>query len=228
MPPVLQDVSFSLQPGQHLAIVGASGAGKTTLVNLLLRFWEPTQGQIKLGEVDIGKLDPDQLRGALGVVSQHTYLFNGTLRENLLLAYPAASTQALDQACQAAQLSVWIESLPDGLETWIGENGLQLSAGERQRVALARVLLKPARLLILDEPAANLDSRTEKAVQQAVESLLHRCGVLTITHRLSGLGRVDEILVLDQGQVVERGSFEALLKQRGLFWQMWKLEQEVF
>lgn len=227
-PPALQDVSFRLQTGQHIAIVGASGAGKTSLVNLLLRFWEPTQGQIRLGGVEIDQLDPDQLRGALGVVSQHTYLFSGTVRDNLLLANPAASREALDQACQAAQLQEWIESLPEGLETWIGENGLQLSAGERQRVALGRALLKAARLLILDEPAANLDSRTEKAVQQAVEGLLNRCGVLTITHRLSGLGRVDEILVLDQGKVVERGSFEALLKQRGLFWQMWKLEQDEF
>ncbi len=223
----LHNISFTLPPGKRLAIVGPSGAGKTTLVSLLLRFWEYGRGQgiedgrILLGGHDLFGYDPDALRRAIGVVSQNTYLFNATLRDNLLIAKPDATEDELERAAQAAQLHDFIQSLPEGYDTWVGEHGLHFSGGERQRLAVARALLKNPPLLILDEPTANLDPLTEEALLSAIRNLSAGRATLTITHRLVGMETMDEILVLDGGQIVERGKHAELLKHNGLYWRMW-------
>jgi len=228
---VLRDISFTLSPGKHLALVGPSGAGKTTLINLLLRFWEYQVGEILLDEHDLRAYDPAALRDSMAVVSQNTYLFTGTLRDNLELAQPRASDADIVEAAHKAQIHTFIQSLPQGYDTWIGEHGLRLSGGERQRLAIARALLKDAPLLILDEPTAHLDAQTEEQVLAAIRlAMAERTSasrsVLVATHRLVGMDWMDEILVIDGGRIVERGRHEELLAGRGLYWRMWVLQQQ--
>jgi thiol reductant ABC exporter CydC subunit len=230
-PPILDEITFALPPGKRLALVGPSGAGKTTLIHLLLRFWEYRQGEIFLDGSDLRAYDPDALRKAIAVVAQNTYLFSGTVRENLLIARPEVSESEMVEAARQAQIHTFIELLPQGYDTWIGEHGLRLSGGERQRLAVARALLKNAPLLILDEPTANLDTQTEqevlKAIQQVVISRSSGTGsVLLATHRLVGMEWMDEILVLDRGRIVERGRHIELLAYRGLYRRMWDLQQQ--
>jgi ATP-binding cassette subfamily C protein CydC len=222
--PALQDLSFELPPGQHVALVGASGAGKTSLFNLLLRFWEPDAGQILLGGADLCRFSPEPLRRRIGLIAQSTVLFNLTVRQNILLARPEASVDEVVLAARRAQLHDFILSLPQGYDTWIGECGLRLSAGERQRLAVARALLKDAPLLLLDEPAANLDPLTERDLLDTLfESVFPGRSVLWITHRLTCMDRVDEILVLAKGRIVERGNHAALLARNGRYKQMWQI-----
>jgi len=222
--PALADVSFSVRPGGRVAIVGPSGAGKSTLVSVLLRFWPYEAGQIWLDGRELHQIDPEEARRQIAVVAQPTHLFNDTLRANLLLARPDATEEQLAQAVRAAQLHEFIASLPQGYDTWVGEHGLRLSGGERQRLAIARALLKDAPLLILDEPTANLDAATEQALWQALEPLMAGRTTLLITHRLSGLPKVDEIIVLEEGRVVQRGPYELLLASDGPFRRMWELQ----
>jgi ABC-type multidrug transport system fused ATPase/permease subunit len=230
--PILDEITFTLPPGKRLALVGPSGAGKTTLINLLLRFWEFKEGDLFLDGRDLREYDPDILRRSIAVVSQNTYLFSGTVRENLLLAHPEATESEMVAATRQAQIHAFIQSLPQGYETWVGEHGLRLSGGERQRLSVARALLKNAPLLILDEPTANLDAQTEQAlmhsIQQAVEGQIpgpH--SVLMATHRLVNMEWMDEILVLDGGRIVERGCHTELLAHHGLYRRMWNLQQQV-
>jgi len=223
---VLHDINFSLSPGKHIAIVGPSGAGKTTLINLLLRFWEYDQGEILLGDRDLRCYNQEDLRSRMAVVSQNTYLFNASVRENLLIARPKASEAEILHAAQLAQIHEFIQSLPQGYQTWIGEQGLRLSGGERQRLAIARALLKDSPLLILDEPTANLDALTEREVLHAIKVLMAGCATLTITHRLVGLEEMDEILVLQAGRIVERGTHVQLLHTGGLYRRLWELQSE--
>jgi thiol reductant ABC exporter CydC subunit len=222
----LDGVSFCVPPGGRLAIVGPSGSGKTTLVNLLLRFWEYAEGQVRLGDHELRDYRAEDVRKMMGVVSQNTYLFNGTLRENLLLACPDAQEPDLWQALRRAQLEDFVRDLPDGLGSWIGEQGLRLSAGERQRVAIARALLRNAPILILDEATANLDALTERQVLGALDMLMAGRTTLIITHRLVGLEATDEVLVLQAGRVVERGRHEDLLQADTLYRRMWKLQHQ--
>jgi ATP-binding cassette subfamily C protein CydCD len=225
-PWTLEQVSFDLPAGKRLAIVGPSGAGKSTLVALLLRFWEVLPGQILLGGQDLRRAAPEALRGRMAVVAQNTYLFSASVRDNLLIARPGASPQELARAAENAQIDQRLQALPNGYDTWIGEQGLRLSGGERQRLAIARALLRDAPLLILDEPTANLDALTEQELLKALEGLMAGRSTLLITHRLALMEQMDEILVLAQGRVVERGTHSELLAAGGLYRKMWELQRQ--
>lgn len=216
-PPALRGLSLSLREGEHKAIVGPSGAGKTSLINVLLRFWDYQSGDIRLGGHSLRAYHPDDARAMFSVVSQHTHLFNGTVRENLLIARPSASDDDLIAATQQAQLHDFIESLPQGYETWIGEQGLRFSGGERQRLAIARALLHNAPILILDEPTANLDPLVEQELLHTLKTVMAQRTTLMITHRLVGLAVMDEILVLHQGRIAERGQHADLVQAGGLY-----------
>ena len=223
-PLALRDVSLSLPPGKHLAIVGPSGAGKSTLVNLLLRFWDYAEGQITLDGLDLRRLLPDDVRGLMAVISPSTYLFNATLRDNLLLAKPSATEAELVAALQQARLHRATAAWPEGLATWIGERGRRLSGGEAQRLSLARALLRGCPVLVLDEPTANLDPVTERDILSDMLARQPGRSVLLVTHRLVGLEAMDEVLVLEDGRVVERGAEADLRQRRGRYFELWKLQ----
>jgi ATP-binding cassette subfamily B protein len=203
--PAVQDCSFELLPGQTLGIVGPSGAGKSTLVNLMLRFVDPQQGRVLLDGHDIRQLPLDVVRRQMAVVAQDTYLFYGTVADNLLVAKPDAGRTALEAACRAANAHDFISALPRGYDTLIGERGVRLSGGQRQRLAIARALLKDAPILVLDEALSSVDAENEATIQQALERLQHGRTTLVIAHRLSSVARADRIVVLERGRRVEEG-----------------------
>jgi ATP-binding cassette subfamily C protein CydC len=213
----LKDISFSLEPGKKLALVGASGSGKTSLVNLILQFWTPQEGTISLGQLDSERIDPYLVRSHFAVISQSTTLFSANLRENLLLADPQAEDQKLIEVLKKAELEDWFSRLPQGLNTWLGDHGLRLSGGERQRVAIARALLQDRPYLLLDEPVENLDPITANKIMMTLFSLFENRGVLFITHDFSWLDQMDEILLLQKGSILERGSFNELNSRGGRF-----------
>lgn len=221
---VISDINFTLRPGKRVAVVGTSGAGKSTLTRLALRFWDPTGGVIRLNGQDIRDIALRDLRELIGVVAQDTYIFNDTLRANLLLARPGASASELEIALEQAQLTEFVRQLPQGLKTWVGEQGLRLSGGERQRLAIARAFLKNAPILILDEATANLDPLTERDLLSALDELARERTILHITHRLLAMERADEILVLDRGGIIERGSHEELLAINGCYRQLFETQ----
>jgi len=223
-PRVLDGLSFSLPQGKHLAIVGPSGSGKTTLLRLLLRFWEYDAGEIRLDGQSLRKLDQEELLQRIAVAPQNPYLFSATLRANLLLAKPDASEPELVCALQQAQLYDFVQTLPQGLDTWVGEHGLRLSSGERQRLSIARALLKDAPLLILDEPSANLDAINAVRLMESILAAASGRALLLVTHRLIEMQAMDEILVLQQGRVVERGNQAELLALGGYYRRMWELQ----
>jgi ATP-binding cassette subfamily C protein CydCD len=223
----LKDISFSLPKGKHIALIGPSGAGKTTLTSLLLRFWEYRQGSIHMGDHELHQYRQDDIRQRISIVTQNTYLFSATIKENLLIARPQATDEQIIQATKQAQLHDFFQSLPTGYDTWIGEQGLRLSAGERQRLAIARALLKDSPLLILDEPTANLDPATELAVLNSIHSLCQGRSTITISQHMVGFETMDEILVLQNGRIIEHGSHEDLLAQGGLYRRMWDLYHQI-
>ncbi len=225
-PLALDQVSFRINPGQRIAVVGPSGAGKSSLINALLRFWEIESGRIVFNGCDIRSLDSDWLRQQIGVVSQHTHLFNTTIRENILLSRRNATEAEVIAAAQRANLHDFICALPDGYDTWVGEGGLRLSGGERQRIAITRALLKDAPLLILDEALANLDALTAQSVQAAVTDLTQSRTTLMITHRLSGLESMDLILVMLNGRLVESGTHDELIAAQGTYHRLLEIERQ--
>jgi ATP-binding cassette subfamily C protein CydC len=223
----LKNISFSLLKGKHIAIVGPSGAGKTTLINLLQRFWEYQQGSIQLSGNEFHQYTQEAILSRIAAIPQSAYLFSTTIKQNLLIARPEASDDEIILAAQAAHLHNTIQSLPDGYDTWVGEHGLQLSAGERQRLAIARVLLKDSPLLILDEPSSNLDPVTETKVLDSLRKLSLGRSTITISQRFVGLESMDSILVLKDGRLIEYGSHEVLLSIRGLYYRMWALYNQI-
>jgi ATP-binding cassette, subfamily C, bacterial CydC len=223
----LEDVSFALEPGRKVAVVGPSGSGKSTLANLILRFRDPQGGEIRLGGRSLSEYAQEDVRRLVSVVPQSTHVFNDTLRNNLLLADPEANDEALELALERARISSFIERLPDGLDTYVGEHGSRLSGGERRRLAVARALLKDAPLLVLDEPTANLDTVTELEVLASVWEAARDRVALLVTHRLVGMEEMHEILVMDAGRIVERGAHEQLLAAGGLYCRMLETQREL-
>ena len=218
LPDVVQDISLDIAPGEVVALVGRSGAGKTTIASLLPRFWDVTAGRITLDGIDIRELSLDALRGAIGIVPQEPVLFSGSIRENIAYARPDASDADVLRAAQAAHAWEFIERLPEQWSTRVGERGVKLSGGQRQRIAIARVFLKDPAVVILDEATSSLDTESERYVEQALEQLLQGRTTLLIAHRLSTVRRADRVVVLDQGRIVETGSHDELLqREHGLF-----------
>ena len=224
--PILNNVSFELKPGSSVAIVGPSGAGKSTIINLIPRLYDVTGGRIRLDGVDIRKLDLAFLRQHIGVVTQDTYLFNGTIRENLLYAKPDATQAEIEQACSEANIHGFISGLPKGYDTVVGNRGMKLSGGEKQRLSIARIILRKPGLIIFDEATSSLDSISEHAIQEAIEPILAKSTSLIIAHRLSTILSADEILVLEKGKIVERGDHETLVKKGGIYTMLYNTQMK--
>ena len=223
-PLVLKNVDLQINYGEKIALVGPSGCGKTTLVNLLLRFREFSSGSIQINDHEIKNFDAQAVRSQFGLVSQTSYLFSSSIRENLLLGNQQASQNELHQTLQKVNLSSWIEGLPQGMETWIGENGSQISGGERQRILIARALLQNSVLTIFDEATANLDPISAKAILLTVLKNYQNKSLLWITHHFSGLENFDRIYVMQAGRIIESGTHASLLKADGLYQNMWLLQ----
>jgi ABC-type multidrug transport system fused ATPase/permease subunit len=215
--PVLQHLSLHAQPGQTVALVGSTGAGKTTLVQLLTRFYEFDSGEILIDGQPLRQWPKSALRSAIGMVTQESFLFNGTVRDNLRLGNPHATDTQLWDSLEAANARGFVERLPEGLDAVVGERGVKLSVGEKQRVAIARALLKDPPILILDEATASVDTRTERLIQEALERLMAKRTSFVIAHRLSTVRDADQILVLERGRIVERGSHSQLLAEGGVY-----------
>ncbi|MBP3710370.1 MAG: ABC transporter ATP-binding protein [Treponema sp.] len=224
---ILRNVSFTLKSGDCVAIVGPSGSGKSTLVNLIPRLYDVTGGSVLFDGIDVRKLDLAYLRKNVGVVTQDTYLFNGTIRDNLLYAKPEATERELIDACKNANIYDFIEAQSDGLDTVVGNRGLKLSGGEKQRISIARVLLKDPALLIFDEATSSLDSISEKKIQDAIDPLIEARTSILIAHRLSTILAADEILVLKNGKIVERGKHRKLVKAGGIYTELYETQFKI-
>ncbi|MCS7040635.1 MAG: ATP-binding cassette domain-containing protein, partial [Caldilineales bacterium] len=220
----LEDVSFTVEPGQLVALVGPSGAGKTTITYLLPRLYDPDRGVIRIDGHDIRQVSLASLSAAIGMVTQETYLFHDTVRANLRFARPDATEAEMIAACRAANIHDLIASLPDGYDTIVGERGYRFSGGEKQRLAIARVILKDPRILVLDEATSSLDSESERLVQEALATVMRGRTSIVIAHRLSTILAADRILVLDEGRIVEEGTHADLLRRGGLYARLYQTQ----
>ncbi|MES9930329.1 MAG: ABC transporter ATP-binding protein/permease, partial [Candidatus Thiodiazotropha sp. 6PDIVS] len=223
---ILGKVDFTLKAGEKLAVVGHSGAGKSTLSRLLFRFYDVTEGAITIDGQDIRHVTRESLRSAIGIVPQDTVLFNESILYNLAYGRPNATQEEIEEAAHIAQISEFINQLPDGYQTVVGERGLKLSGGEKQRVAIARAMLKRPQILIFDEATSSLDTKTEQAIQETLREVARNHTTLVIAHRLSTVVDADRILVMDQGSIIEQGTHQELLQQQGRYQQMWLLQQK--
>jgi len=224
--PVLKNFSLHVEPGELVALIGPSGAGKTTIVNLLLRFYEPTSGRILIGSVPLDRIPLQSLRGQIGVVSQEIFLFSGTGRENIAYASPGATDAAIVEAAQIAHAHDFLSESPNGYLTEVGERGVQLSGGQRQRVAIARAILRNPRIMIFDEATSHLDSESEQLIQQALEKIAQGRTIFVIAHRFSTIRRADKIVVIENGRMVETGRHEELLARDGLYRRAYLLQMQ--
>jgi len=223
----LRDIGFEILPGQLAALVGPSGSGKTTVTYLLPRFYDPTEGTVSIDGHDLRDLTLDTLSEQIGMVTQETFLFNDTIRANLLYARPEAAPAEVEAACRAANIHDFIAGLPEGYDTVVGNRGYRLSGGEKQRVAIARVILKNPRILVLDEATSSLDSQSEALIQDALERIMKNRTNLVIAHRLSTILAADVILVLEAGRLVERGTHAELLAKGGLYASLYETQFNV-
>ena len=223
---ILFDMSFDIPAGHNIAVVGHSGSGKSTISRLLFRFYEVTSGRILVNDQDISNITQKSLRATVGIVPQDTVLFNESIYYNIAYGRPEASCEEVFKAAKSAHIHDFIESLPEKYKTTVGERGLKLSGGEKQRVAIARAILKGPKILIFDEATSALDSRSEKAIQGELKRIAANRTTLTIAHRLSTIADADQILVMDKGRIIERGSHQELLAARGFYFHMWELQQQ--
>ncbi|MCP4236955.1 MAG: ATP-binding cassette domain-containing protein, partial [Aestuariibacter sp.] len=218
--------NFTIEPGTKVAIVGESGAGKSTLVKLLFRFYDPVSGAVRIDDQDISTVTQHSLRQHIGIVPQDTVLFNDTIGENIRYGRPDATEQEIQQAIRLAHLEQFIASLPDGINTQVGERGLKLSGGEKQRVAIARAILKRPAIMVFDEATSSLDSQSEQAILSALREVAEGHTSMVIAHRLSTIIDADKILVMQQGQIVEQGTHSELLSQQGVYAGLWQAQQK--
>jgi ATP-binding cassette, subfamily B, bacterial len=225
---VLRDIDLEIEAGQTVALVGRSGAGKTTLTNLIARFYQPTSGSLLLDGRHVSEIDLESYRQLLGIVEQDVFLFDGTIGENIAYARRGATLEQVRGAAEAAAATEFIDRLPEGFDTWVGERGVKLSGGQRQRLAIARAILADPRILILDEATSNLDSESERLIQQSLSRLLRGRTALVIAHRLSTIASADRIVVLDQGRILEVGSHAELLRRGGRYQEMLHLQTRPF
>jgi subfamily B ATP-binding cassette protein MsbA len=215
--PVLKDVSFSSEPGTVTALVGSSGSGKSTIIGLIAAFYKPIAGTIRIDDVDLSRVRLDFYREALGVVLQESFLFDGTIRENVIFSRPGASEDEILRACKIARVDEFAESFADRYDTIVGERGVKLSGGQRQRISIARAILADPKILILDEATSSLDSESEALIQEGLSFLMRGRTTFVIAHRLSTIRRADQILVVESGEIVERGTHADLYAARGRY-----------
>jgi len=231
--PLLQDFNLTIRPGEKVGLIGRSGAGKSTIVNLLLRFYEPQNGTISIDGQNVGDVTQESLRAQIGLVTQDTSLLHRSVRDNIVYGRPNATDEEMMQAAERAEAADFIPNLSDakgrrGYDAHVGERGVKLSGGQRQRIAIARVMLKDAPILLLDEATSALDSEVEAAIQESLDKMMDGKTVIAIAHRLSTIAAVDRLIVLDKGHIVEQGTHAELLAQNGLYAKLWSRQSGGF